>query len=95
MTRPLRILRNVAIALAALIVVLAITGVLVVRSAWFQNYVKQTIVTSVEDSTGGKVEIGAFHFDWTHLSAVADGFRDSWNRGGGRLRPCFEWRECS
>ena len=35
-----------AIALGALILVLAIAGVLVVRSAWFQNYVKQIIVTS-------------------------------------------------
>ncbi len=74
MTRPLRILRNVAIGLAALLVVLAVTGVLVLRSAWFQNYVKQTIITDVEDSTGGKVEIGTFHVDWTHLSAVATDF---------------------
>src|SRR5580704_7006092 len=70
MSRPIRILRNVAIALGALILALAIAGVLVVRSAWFQNYVKQTIITSTEDSTGGKVEVGTFHFDWRHLTAV-------------------------
>jgi translocation and assembly module TamB len=63
--------RNAAIALAALIVVLALAGILVVRSGWFQNYVKQSIVTSVEDSTGARAEIGTFHFDWTCLSAVA------------------------
>src|ERR1700733_5036747 len=74
MSRPLRILRNAAIALGALIVVLAIAGILVVQSGWFQNYVKQTIIASTEDSTGGKVEIGVFHFDWTHLSAVATNF---------------------
>jgi translocation and assembly module TamB len=74
MTRPLRIARNIAIAVAALILVLAVAAILIVRSQWFQNYVKQTIVTSVEDSTGGRVEIGTFRFDWTSLSAVATNF---------------------
>ena len=35
MSRPMRILRNAAMALAALILVLAIAAVLVVQSAWF------------------------------------------------------------
>lgn len=74
MSRPLRIARNIAIALAALIVVLAIAAILIVRSQWFQSYVKQTIVAAVENSTGGRVEIGTFHFDWTSLSAVATNF---------------------
>ncbi len=74
MSRPLKILRNAAIALAALILVLAIAGVLVVQSAWFRNYVKQTIVTSVEDSTGGKAGIGTFQFEWKHLTAVVTDF---------------------
>ena len=70
MSRPMRIFRNIAIALGALVLVLAIAAVLIVQSAWFQNYVKQTIITSTEDSTGGKVEIGGFGFDWRHLRAV-------------------------
>ncbi len=74
MRRALKILRNAAIALCGLIVVLAIVGILVVQSAWFQNYVKRIIVTSTEDSTGGKVEIGTFHFDWTHMTVVATDF---------------------
>ena len=74
MSRPFRILRNVAISLGALILVLAVAGVLVVRSMWFQNYVKQTIITSTEDSTGGKVEVGTFHFEWKHLTAVVTDF---------------------
>jgi translocation and assembly module TamB len=71
MSRPLRILRNAAIALGALMIVLAIAAILLVQSTWFQNYVKRTIIASVEDSTGGKAEIGTFRFDWTHLTAVA------------------------
>lgn len=74
MSRPFRIVRNIALALLALIVVLIVAGILIVRSPWFQNYVKQTIVTSVENSTGGRVEMGTFHFDWTSLSAVATNF---------------------
>ena len=70
MSRPIRILRNVAIALGALIVVLALAGVLLVQSGWFRNYVKQTIITSLEDSTGGKVELGSFGFEWRNLTAV-------------------------
>jgi translocation and assembly module TamB len=74
MTRRMRILRNAAIALVALIAALGIAAILVVQSAWFQNYVKRTIITSTEDSTGGKVEIGAFHFDWRRLTALATDF---------------------
>jgi translocation and assembly module TamB len=70
----MRILRNAAIALGAFIVALAIVGILIVQSGWFQNYVKQTIVASTEAGTGGKAEIGTFHFDWTHLTAVATDF---------------------
>src|ERR1700733_5720811 len=73
MSRPVRILRNAAIALGALIVLLGMAGVLVLRSAWFQNYVKQTIITSTEDSTGGRAEIASFNFEWTHLAAVMTG----------------------
>jgi translocation and assembly module TamB len=70
----MKILRRVAIAGAALVLVLAISAVLILRSAWFQNYVKQTIVSSVEESTGGRAEIGSLHFDWTHWGAVATDF---------------------
>src|ERR1700691_1443820 len=74
MSRPARIIRNAAIALGALLVVLAIAAILIVRSAWFQDYLKRTIIASTEDSTGGKAEIGTFHFDGRHLSAVATDF---------------------
>ena len=82
MSRPIRILRNVAIALGALIVVLALAGVLLVQSGWFRNYVKQTIITSLEDSTGGKVELGSFGFEWRNLTAVVtDLVENRMNRG--------------
>ncbi len=70
----MKIMRRIALALCALIVVLGIAAVLIVQSAWFQNYVKRTIITSVDDSTGGRTEIGTFHLDWRHLTAVATDF---------------------
>ena len=66
----MRILRNIIIAAVAVILLLGIAAILLVQTAWFRNYVKQTIITSIEDSTGGKVEAGSFQFDWTRLRAV-------------------------
>jgi translocation and assembly module TamB len=74
MSRPLKILRNAAIAVGALILLLGIAAILIVQSNWFRNYVKQTIISSTEDSTGGKAEIGSFRFEWRHLSAVVTDF---------------------
>ena len=70
MTRPMRILRNVAIGLLVLVMLVAVTGVLVVRTQWFRDYVRQKIVTATEEATGGRVAVGSFSFDWTHLSAA-------------------------
>ena len=70
MKRPMKIVRNVLIAAVAVALILGIAAVLLVQTAWFRNYVEQTIITSVEDSTGGRVEAGSFQFDWTHLRAV-------------------------
>ena len=70
MSRRAKIFRNVAIAAGALIIVLGIAAILIVQSSWFRNYVKQTIITSIADSTGGRVEAGSFQFDWTRLRAV-------------------------
>src|SRR5271154_2959914 len=66
---------KLALRIAGVVVGLAIVGIiaciLVVQSQWFQHYIRETILTSVEESTGGKTEMGTFHFDWTHLTAVA------------------------
>ncbi|MBV9769004.1 MAG: hypothetical protein JOZ32_05490, partial [Bryobacterales bacterium] len=70
----MKIIRNVTIALGALIVLFGIVGILILRSDWFRNYVEQTIITATEDATGGRAQIGTLNFDWTHLSAVATDF---------------------
>jgi translocation and assembly module TamB len=70
----MRILRNIGIGLAGLVLLLAIAGILVVRTDWFRNFVRGKIVTATEEATGGRVDIGSFSFDWTHLSAVVTDF---------------------
>jgi translocation and assembly module TamB len=63
--------------LAALAVVLAlafITGVLIVRSDRFHQYVQRRIVEEAERATGARVELGGFSFDTKNLTAEVHGF---------------------
>ena len=63
-----KILAISAAALAGLALVLAIASILVIQSAWFSNFVRQKVISIAEESTGGRVEIGSFEFDWRHLT---------------------------
>ena len=73
MSRPMKIVRNVAIVLGSLAFVLVAAALIVSQTDWFRNYVKQKIIASTEDSLGGRVEVGSFHFDARRLHAeVAD-----------------------
>ncbi len=74
MSRPMRILRNVGIGLAGFAMLVLVAGILIVRTDWFRNYVKEKVIVATEEGTGGRVEIGSFSFDWTHLSAVLTNF---------------------
>lgn len=74
MSAPMRILRKVAVGVAILLAVCVVAAILVVQTNWFRTFVRQKIVTAVEDGTGGRVAIGTFSFDWTHLDAVFTNF---------------------
>src|SRR5205823_784219 len=69
-----RIMRNIAIGLAGLIVALILVAVVVVQTNWFRNYVRETIVTAVDNNVGGRAEIGSFEFDPKSLHAVVRNF---------------------
>jgi translocation and assembly module TamB len=73
-SRRTRRIAAVAGGLAAVLLVLALSAALVLRSGWFREKVRQRIVAEVEKATGGRVEIGAFQFDWKMLRAEVDGF---------------------
>ena len=64
------ILASAAVALLAF----AVTVVLVVRSRWFYDRVRHSIVETVETATGGRVEIASFQFDWHTLRAEVRSF---------------------
>jgi translocation and assembly module TamB len=65
-----RILLRVVVALVILAIACAIAGILVVSSGWFREKIRERIISEVEKSTGARMEIGNFNFDWEHLTAT-------------------------
>src|SRR3954454_21041607 len=74
MSRTARIFRNVGIGLVALILVVGIAAIVIVQTDWFRNFVRQKIITATEEGVGGKVDVGAFSFNWRALEAVVSNF---------------------
>ncbi len=74
MSRRRKIVLIATASLAGLFVALFLAAIVVVQTDWFRNTVRGKIISAVEDSTGGRVEIGSFAFDWTHLRAVVRDF---------------------
>ncbi len=68
MTRRKKILIGIGLGIPALFLILIAASIIVMQTAWFQNFVKEKIVAAVEDSTGGVVEVGSFQFDPWHLT---------------------------
>jgi translocation and assembly module TamB len=62
----------VGIGLAALIVFIAVAASIVIHTEWFGNFVRQKIVATIQDSTGGRAEIGDFRLNESHLQATVD-----------------------
>ena len=71
MSRGPKIALIAAASVVGLVIVVFVAGIIVVQTAWFRDFVRGKIVSAVDDSTGGKTEIGAFNFDWRHLRAEA------------------------
>jgi len=69
-SRRARIWLRIVSALAGLFLIVAITGVLILRSDWFRDSVRRRIITEIETATGGRAEIGSFDFDWSGLTAT-------------------------
>jgi translocation and assembly module TamB len=74
MTRGRKIASIVVGVIAVPLLIGLIAGIIIVRTEWFRNTVRQKIITAVEDATGGKVDIASFDFDWTHLRAKVHDF---------------------
>jgi translocation and assembly module TamB len=61
-------------AIAGLALGIVLASLLVLRSAWFYEKVRERVVTTVETATGGRVEAGSFQFDWKRLRAEIGAF---------------------
>ncbi|HEY3744530.1 MAG TPA: translocation/assembly module TamB domain-containing protein [Bryobacteraceae bacterium] len=57
-----------------LLIAASIAAVVIVRSEWFANKVRERIVAEVEKASGGRTEIGSFHFDWGRMRATVTDF---------------------
>jgi len=55
-----------------LVLLMLAAGIFVARSDWLREQVRERIVLEAEKTTGGRVEIGAFAFDWSTLTAQLD-----------------------
>ena len=74
MTRRQRIALISGGSVVGLLLVLVVAAILILQSSWFANLVRQKIIASVEEATGGRVELKSFRFDWMHLRADLRGF---------------------
>ena len=74
MTRASHLTRQCLAAATILLVICAVAALLVVRSGWFRELVRQRIVTEIEAATGGRVEVGNFSFKWETLTAKISPF---------------------
>ena len=57
-----------------LLVLLVLSAVLIARSGWLREYVRERLVAEVERATGGRVEIGSFDFAWRSLTVRVSDF---------------------
>lgn len=68
MNRRAKLILSVLAAFAGLAVIIVVSALFVLQSDWFSNYVREKIITTAEESTGGTVDLGSFQFDWRHLT---------------------------
>ncbi len=65
-----RVAIRTALAVAILLLAGSIAAVLIFRSGWFHERLRERIISEIETSTGGRVEMGDFSFNWEHLTAT-------------------------
>ena len=66
--RKKKIALATAASLLGVLAVLAISSLIIIQTQWFSNVVRSKIVSTLEDSTGGRVEMGSFQLDPGHLT---------------------------
>src|SRR5208283_4609410 len=70
MKRVFKVALYTLAAVAASAVVCAVAALIVIQTAWFHEKVRLRMVREIEDSTGGRVELGSFDFDWHTITVT-------------------------
>ncbi|MDQ2839453.1 MAG: translocation/assembly module TamB domain-containing protein [Acidobacteriota bacterium] len=68
MTRGKKVLLTVAASVGGLVAVLLIAAIITVQTPWFSHFLLEKIISTVQDSTGGVVEVGSFNLDLWRLT---------------------------
>ncbi|MGH9694650.1 MAG: AsmA family protein, partial [Bryobacteraceae bacterium] len=69
MKRPSRILLAAGIVFGGILAIAALGTWWILQSTWLRETVRQKIISEIERSTGGQVELGDFQYDWRTLTA--------------------------
>ncbi len=69
MKRARKIILAILLSLTSLVLVALIAGAWISQTVWFKNKVRERIVAEAERTTGGRVEIGQFNYNWQSLTA--------------------------
>ncbi|MEQ1883461.1 MAG: translocation/assembly module TamB domain-containing protein [Bryobacteraceae bacterium] len=83
MTPFRNLLKRTAATIAILLFVGAVGGWLILSSAWFREYVRTKLITTVEEATGGRVELGTWSFDWRKMTVSMSPFILHGKEAGG------------
>src|SRR5690242_18905103 len=74
MRRRSRRLLIAAGSLTALLLLIAIGGLITVQTNWFHSLVREKMIAAIEKATGGKTELRSYSFDWKTMTARVEGF---------------------
>ncbi len=74
MTRRRKRFLAVLLSLAGLATIALTVVFFTIRSDWFRDRIRDRIVSEVERTSGGRVEIGSFRFDWKTMKADVSPF---------------------
>src|ERR1019366_3987169 len=80
-----RFLFRAVLLLAITVVIGALGGIALLKSNWFKDKARSKIASVIEDAAGGRVEIGAFEYDWQHLTASVAPFPLHGKEAAGQL----------
>jgi translocation and assembly module TamB len=69
MKRPSRILLAAGVVFGGILAVAALGTWWILQSTWLREVVRHKIISEIERSTGGQVELGDFQYDWRTLTA--------------------------